>query len=62
MSDASEYTALRSGALLIDRSDRVRIRFGGPRAAEIVTGLVTNDVLALTPGHGQYAGALTPKG
>ena len=62
MSDASEYAALRSGALLIDRSDRVRIRFGGPRAAEIVTGLVTNDVLALTPGHGQYAGALTPKG
>lgn len=62
MSDASEYTALRSSALLIDRSDRVRIRFGGPRAAELVTGLVTNDVLALTPGHGQYAAALTPKG
>src|SRR5688500_20283816 len=62
MSDASEYSALRSGALLIDRSDRVRIRFGGPRAAELVTGLVTNDVLSLTPGHGQYAAALTPKG
>lgn len=62
MSDASEYSALRSGALLIDRSDRVRIRFGGPRAAELVTGLVTNDVLALTSGHGQYAAALTPKG
>src|SRR5688572_27892654 len=62
MSDASEYSALRSGALLIDRSDRVRIRFGGPRAAELLTGLVTNDVLALQPGHGQYAAALTPKG
>jgi tRNA-modifying protein YgfZ len=62
MSEASEYSALRSGALLIDRSDRVRIRFGGQRAAELVTGLVTNDVLALTPGHGQYAAALTPKG
>ena len=62
MYDASEYAALRSGALLIDRSDRVRIRFGGPRAAELVTGLVTSDVLALTAGHGQYAGALTPKG
>ena len=62
MSDASEYSALRSGALLIDRSDRVRLRFGGPRAAELLTGLVTNDVLALTPGHGQYAAALTPKG
>ncbi len=62
MSDASEYAALRSGALLVDRSDRVRMRFGGQRAAELVTGLVTNDVLALTPGHGQYAAALTPKG
>jgi folate-binding protein YgfZ len=62
MTDASGYSAFRSGALLIDRSDRVRIRFGGPRAAELLTGLVTNDVLALTPGHGQYAAALTPKG
>ena len=53
---------MRSGALLIDRSDRTRIRFGGARAAELVTGLVTNDVLSLTPGHGQYAAALTPKG
>lgn len=62
MHDANEYAALRSGALIIDRSDRVRIRFGGQRAAELVTGLVTNDVLALQPGHGQYAAALTPKG
>jgi tRNA-modifying protein YgfZ len=62
MYDASEYAALRSGALVVDRSDRVRIRFGGPRASEILTGLVTNDVLSLHPGHGQYAAALTPKG
>ena len=62
MYDASEYSALRSGALLLDRSDRIRMRFGGARAAELLTGLVTNDVLSLQPGHGQYAGALTPKG
>ncbi len=62
MSEASEYAAMRSGALLIDRGDRVRIRFGGARAAELVTGLVTNDVSSLTPGQGQYAAALTPKG
>jgi folate-binding protein YgfZ len=62
MSETSEYAALRSGALLIDRSNRTRIRFGGARAAELVTVLVTNDVLSLTPGHGQYAAALTPKG
>jgi folate-binding protein YgfZ len=62
MTDLTGYSAFRSGAALIDRSDRVRMRFGGTRAAELLTGLVTNDVLALTPGHGQYAGALTPKG
>ncbi len=62
MSDASEYAALRSGALLIDRSDRVRFRFGGARASELLTGLVTNDVLGLLPGNGLYAAALTPKG
>lgn len=62
MPDPTGYSAFRSGAALIDRSDRVRIRFGGTRASELLTGLVTNDVLALTPGHGQYAGALTPKG
>jgi folate-binding protein YgfZ len=62
MSETSEYTALRTSALLIDRGDRVRIRFGGSRAAELVNGLVTNDVAALTPGHGMYAAALTPKG
>ena len=62
MHDANEYAALRSGALVVDRSDRARIRFGGQRAAELLTGLVTNDVLSLQPGHGQYAAALTPKG
>src|SRR5690349_385791 len=62
MSNPSEYAALRSGALMIDRSDRLRMRFGGQKAAEMLTGLVTNDVLALVPGHGQYAAALTPKG
>ncbi len=62
MSEASEYVAMRSGALLIDRGDRLRIRFGGSRAAELVNGLVTNDVAALSAGQGQFAAALTPKG
>ena len=57
-----EYSALRSGALLVDRSHRGRVRISGPRAAELVTGLVTNDVMSLAPGQGQYAAALTPKG
>lgn len=58
----SGYDALRGGAMLLDRSDRGRWRFTGPKAAETLTGLVTNDVLALQPGDGLYAAALTAKG
>ena len=57
-----EYAALRSGAVVTDRSHRGRTRLEGPRAAELLTGLVTNDVLALAAGHGQYAAALSAKG
>jgi tRNA-modifying protein YgfZ len=48
--------------MLFDRSDRLRMKFTGPKAADSLTGLVTNDVLALQAGEGQYACALTPKG
>lgn len=58
----SAYDALRGGAIVLDRSDRGRWRFTGPKAAETLTGLVTNDVLALEPGDGLYAAALTAKG
>lgn len=58
----SDYDALRGGAMVLDRSDRGRWRFTGPKAAETLTGLVTNDVLALQPGDGLYAAALTAKG
>jgi folate-binding protein YgfZ len=57
-----EYAAIRGGALIVDRSYRSRIRFGGPRAKEMLTGLVTNDIASLASGHGLYAAALTPKG
>ena len=36
--------------------------FAGAQPAATLTGLVTNDVVALRPGEGQFAGALTPKG
>ena len=49
-------------ALLFDRSERLRMQFTGSKAAESLTGLVTNDVLALTGGMGLYACALTTKG
>lgn len=54
--------ALRDGAVLFDRSARSRATFTGPKTADVLTGLVTNDVPALAPGEGQYAAALTPKG
>lgn len=38
------------------------MQFTGPKAAESLTGLVTNDVLALRGGDGVYACALTTKG
>jgi folate-binding protein YgfZ len=59
---AAEYAAIADGAMVIDRSVRGRMRLDGGKAAETLTGLVTNDVLALAPGHGQYADALSPKG
>lgn len=60
--DAAAYERLRADAGLVDRSDRLRMTFVGAKAAESITGLVTNDVLALQAGHGLYAAALTPKG
>ncbi|GLC28459.1 YgfZ/GcvT domain-containing protein [Roseisolibacter agri] len=59
---ATEYAALRTGALLVDRSHRDRWTLRGAKARETLTGLVTNDVAALAAGHGCYAAALTPKG
>lgn len=49
-------------AFLVDRSTRLRMLFSGEKAKESLGGLVTNDVVALQPGHGQRAVALTPKG
>jgi folate-binding protein YgfZ len=59
---AAEFEALRRRAIVIDRSHRGRIRFTGAKAADVLTGLVTNDVAVLQPGQGQYAVALSPKG
>lgn len=59
---ATEYEALHRHAVVFDRSHRGRLRLSGAKAGEMLTGLVTNDVVSLTPGQGQYAAALTPKG
>lgn len=59
---ASEYEALRRRAIVVNRSHRSRTRFAGAKASEVLNGLLTSDVLALAPGQGQYAAALSAKG
>lgn len=58
---AAEYSALATSAMLIDRGYRGRMEMAGPKAAEMLNGLVTNDV-ALAAGAGTYGGVLSAKG
>ncbi|MCU0313273.1 MAG: hypothetical protein MUC84_04340 [Solirubrobacteraceae bacterium] len=53
---------LRDGAALVDRGHRGRLAISGEDRAEALNGIVTNDVTTLTPGTGQLAAVLTPKG
>lgn len=59
---AADEAELYNGAVLIARSDRRRWIMEGSQAAEILNGLVTNDITRLTPGTGCYAALLTAKG
>jgi folate-binding protein YgfZ len=58
----AEYEALRHHAIVVDRSHRGRMKFFGDKSGDALTGLVTNDVLGMLPGHGQYGAALSAKG
>lgn len=58
----AEFDALRTRAIVVDRSFRGRIRFFGPTSGEALTGLVTSDVVGTAAGHGHYAAALSAKG
>lgn len=60
--DSTIDDALHTRAVWFDRGARGRTIIEGAQAAAMLTGLVTNDVLALAPGDGQYAAAPTPKG
>lgn len=60
--DRSAYDALHEGVIALSRPDLLHLEFTGPKAADVITGLVTNHVLALAEGEGQYAAALTAKG
>lgn len=59
---AGEYEAVRHGAGLADRGDRVQLRVYGRDPVKMVQGLVTNDLEGAPEGQGVYAAVLTPKG
>ncbi len=57
-----DHATLTEGCGLLDRSQRGKLALSGAGAKEFLQGQVTNDVNALTPGHGLYAAFLTQKG
>jgi len=59
---ADEISALRSGAALVDRSDRGRLALSGTQAKEALSAVVTNEIEALLPGHGCLAACCNAKG
>ncbi|MEP6764998.1 MAG: glycine cleavage T C-terminal barrel domain-containing protein [Gemmatimonadaceae bacterium] len=59
---STPYQALQSGAAYFVLPARHVSTFSGPKAADALNGLVTNDVLKIAVGKGQYAVALAPKG
>lgn len=61
LSDAS-YDAARHHAAFLDRSARGRIVVSGADRASYLQGLLTNDIVAVKPGHGCYAAYLTAQG
>lgn len=58
----SGLEALRTAAAAADLTGRGSLAVSGPDAAELLHGLVTNEVKALPPGSGCHAALLTPKG
>jgi hypothetical protein len=59
--DAAAYVDLRRESAWFESAGQWST-FRGPKAAEALNGLVTNDVSLLQPGEGMHAAALTPKG
>lgn len=62
IADPSLYDALQQGAVCFERSSRGRTLIEGAQAAAMLTGLVSNDVVSLGIGEGQYAAAPNAKG
>ncbi|GIW08678.1 MAG: aminomethyltransferase [Dehalococcoidia bacterium] len=58
----AEAIAVRRGAGLADRSDRGKIRLGGPDRVRFLQAIVSNDVAVVAPGRGIYGLGLNHKG
>ena len=59
---ADECRAVRSGAGVSDRSDRVHLTASGPDAKAFLHRMLSNDVARLAPGQGCYATLLSVQG
>jgi tRNA-modifying protein YgfZ len=59
---SSEYRTVTEACGLLDRSERGKLALTGAEAKSFLQGQVTNDIEALSSGHGCYAAFLTPKG
>ena len=57
-----EHNAVRSNAGLFDISHMGQFTASGPGAAPWLNRLLTNDILRLSPGHGQYTFLLNERG
>src|SRR4029450_13533769 len=53
---------LTEAVVLVDRSERGKLALTGPQAKELLSGQVTNDIEARSPGAGGQAALLTNKG
>jgi folate-binding protein YgfZ len=62
MTSTDEYDALQERAGLLNRQSRGRLQLTGADRRSYLHGLLTNDIVALSPGHGCYAALLTPQG
>ena len=62
MSQHNSYQLARTGAAIVDRSERGWVVVSGADRRSYLHGLLTNDIATLQPGQGCYAAYLTPQG
>jgi folate-binding protein YgfZ len=58
----AEYNAARTGAVVVERDDRVQLRAHGRDPVRMLQGLLTNDIEEAAADRAVYASLLTPKG